>query len=104
MVKFGDGAVISYDKNNHALVATLPEGGTTALTSPGGITLTGDTQIKGNLQVSKNTTISGNTHSEGAVTCDKDVSDSKSSMQSMRETYNGHSHKGNVPPPSSKME
>lgn len=104
MVAFGDGAQISYDRKAHKLVATLPEGGTTEITSPGGITLIGDTQINGTLAVSKDTTISGKTHSAGAVSCEADVSDKTSSMQAMRDVYNSHDHAKSVSPPVKKME
>ena len=105
MVQFGDGAVISYDRENHALVATLPDEGTTALTSPGGITLTGNTKIVGTLDVSDNATVKGTTHSVGALSCDSDVSDSTGNMQAMRDTYNGHKHgSSGAAPPADKME
>ena len=103
-IGFGDGATISYDRKAHKLIATLPDGGTTQLTSPGGITLTGDTQINGTLGVSKDTTITGKTHSKGAVSCDADVSDSTSSMQAMRDVYNSHDHAKAVAKPVKRME
>ena len=105
MVQFGDGAVITYDRENHQLVATLPEGGTTELTSPGGIKLTGNTEIVGTLDVSDNTTIQGTTHSAGAVSSDSNVSDRTGSMQAMRDVYNEHNHGSQgAAPPAAKME
>lgn len=53
---FEDGCVISYDTQNHALTATLPDNGTAVITATGGITLTGDTVIDGTLHATKNIT------------------------------------------------
>lgn len=50
-LEFPDGAVISYNHATHALTVTLPEGGTAALTAPGGVTIEGDVAIKGNVSI-----------------------------------------------------
>lgn len=101
LVQFDDQSSLSYQRIDKKLIATLPDGGTTLLTSPGGITLVGDTVIDGNVTITKNTQIYGSTHSQGNVISDADVSDSKSSMQSMRDTYNGHTNpsSGTLKPP-----
>ena len=69
-----DGARIEYDATLHRLTAVLPAGATTALTSPGGIAVTGDVTVTGN------------------VTASGDVTDARSSMQDMRDAYNPHTH------------
>jgi phage baseplate assembly protein V len=46
-VTYRDGTVIEYDSVAHHLKATLTEGGTTHLVSPGGIDLVGDITHKG---------------------------------------------------------
>jgi len=57
LMRFADGAVISYDSAAHALAAVLPAGGTVAITADGGVsingpvTITGDTTITGNVAV-----------------------------------------------------
>lgn len=57
LLRFADGAVISYDSASHALAAVLPVGGTVAITADGGVsingpvTITGDTTITGNVSV-----------------------------------------------------
>lgn len=56
---YSDGAVIEYDSKAHHLRAVLPGGGTTELTSSGGITITGDITITGNVTVSKDVIASG---------------------------------------------
>lgn len=56
---YRDGAVIEYDTATHALRATLPAGGTVALTAPGGVTITGDVAIIGSLTASDGATITG---------------------------------------------
>ncbi|MBO9725168.1 MAG: phage baseplate assembly protein V [Novosphingobium sp.] len=50
-LEFPDGAVISYNHASHALTVALPEGGTAALTAPGGVTIEGDVAIKGNVSI-----------------------------------------------------
>lgn len=50
-LEFPDGAVISYNHARHALTVTLPDGGTAALTAPGGVTIEGDVAIKGNVSI-----------------------------------------------------
>lgn len=56
VTRYPDGAVVQYDHAAHALVATLPAGGTATLTAPGGVTidspqttLTGDCLVEGTL-------------------------------------------------------
>ncbi len=56
VTEYKDGARIEYDHQTHALKATLPSGGTAAVTADGGITLTGDVTIDGNVSVSKTLT------------------------------------------------
>lgn len=56
---YRDGAVIEYDTETHSLRATLPAGGTAALTAPGGVTITGNVTITGSLAVSDGATITG---------------------------------------------
>lgn len=57
LLRFADGAVITYDSAAHALAAVLPAGGTVAITADGGVningpvTITGDTAITGNVSV-----------------------------------------------------
>lgn len=82
---FEDGAVISYDTENHSLQALLPEGGTATMTAPGGVTVNGKTTINGDLQINGNTSMTGNnavgggqsvqgsSYSKGSISCDGDV-------------------------------
>lgn len=59
LLQFTDGAQLRYDPVAHRLEATLPDGGETAIVSPGGlsidaaggITFTGDVAISGNVAV-----------------------------------------------------
>ncbi|WP_103894702.1 phage baseplate assembly protein V [Pseudomonas sp. NFACC36] len=64
---YRDGTVIEYDSVAHHLNATLTDGGTTTLTSPGGINLIGDITHKGNY------TQTGNQKVTGKITVSKDV-------------------------------
>ena len=65
--RYGDGAVISYDEEAHALHATLPNGGTATLSADGGITLNGPVTINGE------TTINGNASIKGKAEATEDV-------------------------------
>lgn len=64
---YRDGTVIEYDSVAHHLNATLAEGGTTNLTSTGGINLVGDITHKGDY------TQTGNQNVTGKVTVSVDV-------------------------------
>lgn len=67
---YADGARIAYDAKSHTLTATLTDGGTAALTAPGGIKITGDVVIDGGLKVTK------------SVTADEDVTAAGISLKS----------------------
>ncbi|MEK2611123.1 phage baseplate assembly protein V [Pseudomonas shirazensis] len=56
---YPDGAVVEYDSAAHHLIATLPEGGTTELFSPGGIRIVGDITHEGDYIQAGNQTITG---------------------------------------------
>ncbi|MGO1069232.1 phage baseplate assembly protein V [Lysobacter sp. CA199] len=79
--RYGDGAVISYDEDAHALHATLPRGGTATLSADGGITLNGPVTINGA------TTINGNASIKGKAEATEDVIGGGVSLKS-------HVHKG----------
>ncbi|HCA5279255.1 TPA: phage baseplate assembly protein V [Acinetobacter baumannii] len=64
---FEDGAVISYDTNNHSLQAILPANATAILTAPGGLTVNGDTTINGNLITNGDSTTNGNVQTNGST-------------------------------------
>lgn len=59
LLRFSDGAAISYDPQAHELLLQLPSGATTVLISDGGIDLQGDVSITGNVTVSE--TLTANT-------------------------------------------
>lgn len=52
LLRFADGATLSYDPVAHELLMQLPSGGTTVLVSDGGIDLVGDVAITGTLTAS----------------------------------------------------
>lgn len=64
LMQFGDGAVIAYDPENHALEAVLPDGATVSIVAPGGVTIDADVRITGDLQVD------GNIHADGDIVAD----------------------------------
>lgn len=73
IIEFADGARLSYDPDNHELVADLPAGGTALVTAPGGltidaaggITLRGDVAIEGALTVTETIVAQGNVTGDG---------------------------------------
>lgn len=86
-INFDDESTVSYHRANKEFKLLLPAGANTQIVTDGGLDITGNTKITGNLHVT------GTTHSDDAITSNADVSDSKSSMQDMRDTYNSHAHK-----------
>lgn len=59
LIRFADGAAISYDPDAHELLLQLPSGATTVLVSDGGIDIVGDVSITGTLATSEDATITG---------------------------------------------
>lgn len=79
MITVSEGETCIYDQFGHKILLT-----------ESGVKITGDTEIDGKL------TVRNDINSNGQI------SDSKSSMQAMRDTYNSHTN-GNTPAPSQKM-
>lgn len=70
MVKFSDGAILSYNPEGHALAFALPAGATLGITSRGGITIEGDIALTGRLTASDDVIASGKSlknHTHGGV-------------------------------------
>ena len=70
MVKFTDGAVLSYNPEGHALAFTLPGGATLAIAATGGIMINGDITLTGRLTASDDVIASGKslkTHTHSGV-------------------------------------
>ena len=67
LIRFGDGAIVSYDATAHLLVAQLPAGGKVRIDAPGGVTITGPVKITGAV------TIDGNLDGKGTATWSDDV-------------------------------
>lgn len=65
VTQYPDGAVVEYDHAAHALIATLPTGGTAELVATGGITLTGDVRIHGNVAVAGRIDATGDVVGDG---------------------------------------
>ncbi len=59
LIRFGDGAILSYDANAHLLVAQLPAGGTVRIDAPGGVKITGPVEITGAVKVTGDVDIIG---------------------------------------------
>ncbi len=84
LIRFADGAILSYDPQAQALAATLPAGGTVAIDAPGGVTITGPVTIKGKL------TLQGDAEISGTATAQTDVVGGGKSLK-------GHKHPGVQP-------
>lgn len=91
---YRDGAVIEYDSVAHALKATLPAGGTTTLTSDGGITLTGPVTHIGTYTHKGDYLQTGDQNVTGTVKVSTDVLAAQVSLVS-------HLHVGNLGAPTS---
>lgn len=74
LLRFKDGASLSYDPDAHELLLQLPSGATTVLVSDGGVDIQGDVSITGALTVSQ------------TVTADDDVIGGGKSLKSHRHT------------------
>ena len=102
LVRYLDGAEIEYDRETHRLKAVLPEGGTAEISAPDGVTISGDVTVTGDVTVDGGVDASGDITADGDIAADGnveaggEVEDSRSTMQAMRTTYNGHVH--GVPP------
>lgn len=67
---FHDGAILRYDPVAHALEMTLPDGGTFALTAPGGATITADVAITGDVTITGDLSVDGEITATGDITAD----------------------------------
>ena len=81
LIRFNDGAILSYDADAHLLVAQLPAGGKVQLDAPGGVFITGPVSITGAV------TITGNVDIDGKATASDDVIGGGKSLK-------GHKHTG----------
>ncbi|MBB3953401.1 phage baseplate assembly protein V [Novosphingobium sediminicola] len=66
LIAFADGAILSYDPETHHLAAALPEGGSVAITAPGGVRIVGPLLVEGSVAASQN--LSSGTGATGVFT------------------------------------
>lgn len=81
LLRFADGATLSYDPQAHELLMQLPSGATTVLISDGGVDIVGNVAIEGDVTVS------------GTLTASTDVIGGGKSLKT-------HTHPANGAPPS----
>lgn len=70
LIRFSDGAILSYDPASHALAFTLPGGATMGIEADGGIAITGDITLTGKLTASDDVVAGGislKSHKHGGV-------------------------------------
>jgi phage baseplate assembly protein V len=70
LIEFGDGAVIAYDPESHALEAHLPAGATVSIIAAGGVTIDAS---DGGLSITGDVTIEGELHVTQDIGTDADV-------------------------------
>ncbi|TMJ19017.1 MAG: phage baseplate assembly protein V [Alphaproteobacteria bacterium] len=70
LIQFGDGALIAYDPEAHALEAHLPDGATVSIIAAGGVTIDAS---DGGLSIVGDVTIEGELHVTGDIGSDADV-------------------------------
>lgn len=87
LIRFPDGAELEYDEAAHALTATLPSGGTAALSADGGITFNGPVTINGTCDISDTLSVDADIDSSATVTGSTDVIGGGKSLK-------GHKHGG----------
>jgi len=86
-LQFRDGAIVEYDDDVHALVATLPAGGTAAVSAPGGLTINADVTINGTMHVTDTVTADSDINCNATVTGATDCVGGGKSLK-------GHKHTG----------
>lgn len=87
LIRLGDGAVLRYDADTHALDAQLPQGGTFVVTADGGTTINGPLTVNGETTLNGNTAVAGDASVTGTVTATVDVFGAGKSLK-------GHGHTG----------
>lgn len=70
LIRFDDGAILSYDAAAHALTAILPAGGTVAIEAAGGVSIKGPVTIEGAVSIEGDVTIEGSASATTDVTAD----------------------------------
>lgn len=80
LIRFDDGALISYDAATHLLVAQLPDGGKVQIDAPGGVKITGPVEIIGAVK------IAGDVDINGKATASDDVVGGGKSLKSHKHT------------------
>jgi phage baseplate assembly protein V len=93
ITRYGDGTEIRYDRAAHALTITLAASGTYKIVGKG--TLDGPVEITDTLTVQGKTQINADTNVAGNIGAAQEITDGKSSMSSIRQTFNSHDHKEN---------
>lgn len=69
LIKFEDGATLSYDAETSTLVAQMPEGGSIVVTAPGGVLI----DAQDGVTIDGPVTINGDVSVSGAITASEDV-------------------------------
>lgn len=102
VTKYPDGAVIEYDHAAHALVATLPGGGTAKLVAPGSVTIDSpQVTMTGNCLVKKSLVFQGGMRGSGIAEGASGVAEIDGTLRTTQDviangiSLTGHDH-GNV--------
>lgn len=73
LLRFADGAEVSYDSQTHALSALLPSGGKATVTADGGLTINGPVTINGEATITGATSIKADLTVSGKATASTDM-------------------------------
>lgn len=90
ITRYSDGAEFRYNREDHAFTLALPEGGTYEVIGKG--TLRGPVEITDTLTVKGKTELQADTAVTGNLSATGKISDGKSSLDRIREIFNGHTH------------
>lgn len=96
VVRYPDGAVISYDPESKQLSASLPEGGKANLSATGGVQITGDTVITGKLTVTDAVDLGNTLHVASDTTVDTTLT-ATTDVVGGNKSLKGHKHIGVTP-------
>ncbi|WP_168404439.1 phage baseplate assembly protein V [Erwinia amylovora] len=92
ITRYGDGTEIRYDRAAHALTIVLAASGTYKIVGKG--TLDGPVEITDTLTVQGKTQINADANVAGNIAATEEIADGNGSMNAVRQTFNGHDHRG----------
>lgn len=93
ITRYSDGTEIRYDRDAHALKIIIATGGSYEIVGKG--TLRGPVEITEGLTVQGKSQLNSNVNVTGDLAATGEISDGKSTLDRVREIFNGHTHPEN---------